>query len=347
MTFLHGIWSVSIGLAAISLLVMGTLIVRRIASDLTASKRSARRNALITLILDAVDQIESQNKPKLALEPGDLPVLDDVVGELLDLVTGSSRDHLIELLRTLGMDRNARQRLTEGDASERIRAAQTLGLFKDDATAQALRRALDDPISLVRLAVAEALVKIDGRISATELVAKLRIGAERPSRQLRTIFRSIAAPQFEALRALLGPESPTVVRMLAIDALAHSDDYRAVDVILAISNDPVDDVRAEALRGLTVLEHPAALPAVQRGLADPSWPVRLQAARCAGRIGFSETAPTLIRLLEDDMWWVRYRAAEALVALGGDALAALRDAAATPSRAGRTAQLVLAEKAAA
>jgi hypothetical protein len=72
--------------------------------------------------------------------------------------------------------------------------------------------------------------------------------------------------------------------------------------------------------------------------------VRTQAANCAGRIGCLAAIPRLTELLGDEQWWVSYRSAEALYALGEDGRRALAGAAASPGRAGRVSELVIAEK---
>jgi len=347
MAFLKAIWLISLCMAAASIVLMMVLILWRLVRDAAARRTGKRRSEVTQVLLEALEQPTSDTMPEVRIATRDLPILDDVIGELLDVVTGQMRGRLVDILRSIGAETHAIQSLRHGSVTERRRAARTLGLFRSPAGADALRRALDDPHVDVRIAAAEAISSTGVAIALPDLVVSLRIGVEPPSRRLRKIFRRLAATQVDALLALLRTAALPRVKMLAVDALAHSIDYRAVEAILAVSGDASDELRAEALRGLSVLGHPAALPAVQRGLTDPAWPVRAQAARCAGRIGFAQTGNEVAHLLHDDAWWVRYRAAEALLALGGPSAALLHQIAGEASRAGRIAQLVLAEKAAA
>ena len=65
-------------------------------------------------------------------------------------------------------------------------------------------------------------------------------------------------------------------------------------------------------------------PLVIAALSDDSAAIRGQAARALAQLRDERGVYALVKMLGDQSWWVRARAAEALGALGGPGLAALR-----------------------
>ncbi|MNN03056.1 HEAT repeat protein [compost metagenome] len=59
-------------------------------------------------------------------------------------------------------------------------------------------------------------------------------------------------------------------------------------------------------------------------LTASRWHVRMHAAAALGRIGEAGDSPRLEPLLADSVWWVRYRTAQALLALSGMGVDAMR-----------------------
>ena len=98
------------------------------------------------------------------------------------------------------------------------------------------------------------------------------------------------------------------------------------------------------LAALGALGHPAAKPAVLRGLDRKDAAARAEAAAAAGRIGMEEAIERLADLLDDPEWQVRFNAADALVKLRPRGQEALRRMARTGSATARdAAATVLAE----
>lgn len=86
-------------------------------------------------------------------------------------------------------------------------------------------------------------------------------------------------------------------------------------------------LRLAVVQALSVLVDPRALDAIQAALEDPIWEVRAQAVLCASQLGSSALIPRLEKLLQDEHWWVRFHAAEALFKLGEAGMKALHQAA--------------------
>ena len=78
MTFYQFIWWLCLGLAGLSLLLMSTLVVRRVISDRAAARRERRKQAMLEWLLDCLvtlvpeqagDFIESKRDAKILVDP--------------------------------------------------------------------------------------------------------------------------------------------------------------------------------------------------------------------------------------------------------------------------------------
>lgn len=341
MSLLLLLWILSLALAGIALVVMVTLIVRRMILDMLTRRRAAQRKQLMTAILGWLDAEEGAELPVQAGQP----LGSRLAMELLQLVRGRDRARLITLMRETGTDAELCARIRSGGAAERIEAARALALFATPETLWALEEGLDDPNPEVRLTVAASLVTLQAAPPLPTLVEKLAIGSIEHSRTLSPIFRELVRNRkSEFVAALSNPEMSEPVLVLLLDALGRTGDYRLIEAVGTLTAHPSMDVRAEALRALGAFGHPAAGPIVLRAFEDPDWQVRAQAAIAAGKIGVTEAAPRLRQLLDDPIWWMRLRAGQALLALGPAGLPLLEAAAAGQGLEAETAATVLAER---
>ncbi|MFN4089268.1 MAG: HEAT repeat domain-containing protein, partial [Alphaproteobacteria bacterium] len=306
-------------------------------------RRNERRRKLIAAILDWLDAEDGGSAPPVDARR---PLGARVAMDLLQLVRGRDRARLVDLLRRTGTDEALCRRIGSGRASERIEAARALALFSAPETLWALEEGLDDRDPEVRLTVASSLVALQAAPPLTVLIGKLAIGSAEQSRTLAPIFRELAKTRKDEFAAALAdPDMPLPALLLVVDALGRTGDYRLVDDLAPLADHPALDVRAQALRALGSLGHPAAASVVLGRLDDAAWQVRAQAAIAAGRIGLAEAAPRLRELLADQVWWMRLRAAQALLALGPVGEGMLTEAAAGSGVAAETAATALAERA--
>jgi len=312
---LGDLWTVSIALSGLALLIMAGLIITRLVAERRQRASRAQRSKLLPLLLGNVCDTTLLN---LRREGPD--VLGQLTTELIELVRGEERAQLVATATRLGITDALRRRLKVGPTRARVAAAEVLGHFPDDHCTAALEEALDDRDSGVRLAAAQALASSDRAPPAQLLIERLRLGTTEHSMLMVTLLGEVARERPNEVRALIDQdEVPAPVRAAAIEALGSSGDYLLVGVITALALAANDDTPElpRYLRALGAFQHPAALPAITRGLTSSTWWVRAAAAEAAGRIGLSETAECLRRMLDDGDWWVRFRAGEALVRLGG------------------------------
>ncbi|MDH3376365.1 MAG: HEAT repeat domain-containing protein [Gammaproteobacteria bacterium] len=344
MNFLQLLWVVSVALAAVSIVIMLALTVRRVTLMRQRRHDTKIRAELTPLILRYLDGDVALDVLREYTRGQGSELMGELVADLLYSVRGGDRENLIELLRRLGIIELHLSALQHRTATKRAAAIFGLSLVDDPPVLDRIRDLLGDPDPDVRLLAAQALSKHRAIGPVRVLVDKLQIGTVENSRVLRTIFRNLTRKHTDELVELLDDDVPAAAKILAIDALGRSGNFAVIDAISAMIAHDSEDVRVMTLRALAELEHPKALPTVMRGLDDEHAAVRATAATCAGRIGLTDTIPLLLKRLDDNSWWVRLRSAEALYKLGETGIKRLRDSASMSSEAARVAGLVLAEK---
>lgn len=323
MNLLLLIWYLSLVLAGAALAIMLALIVSRLVSDRRNRRHQAQRLALVPALLGA-----SELPPGAASKIAPAVVAEVATG-LIQLVRGADREAFVERATKLGVPQRLARLLRSGSARTRLAAAQAMGAFHDREGLQALRRALTDRNSDVRLAAAISIASTEDTECAAEIVPGLDQSADEPSLLLVSLFKRIAATRpGDVKRLVTDAQTPPQVKVAAIEALAVTGDYTLVPLIADLALSASDDAEElpRYLRALGQLAHPAGRKAVIDGLHRASTAARAAAAAAAGQIGLVEAAPTLQALLDDPEWWVRFRAAEALIAFGDEGVALLSQA---------------------
>jgi hypothetical protein len=168
------------------------------------------------------------------------------------------------------------------DASVDIAAPSDFASARRDRRMERLRVALRDPDPAVRACVARSLEKLEGRSDVALLIE--RMGA-----------------------------SDTLTRLNAIYGLGAIGDSSGLVPLVEALRDPIEDIRAAAVRTLGEMHAPETLDPICERLDDPSTLVRRHAIEALGRFGDRRVSPILRSLLvEPELEIVR----EALRALG-------------------------------
>lgn len=233
-------------------------------------------------------------------------------------VTGQEREVIQELARPyLG---HILPQSQDRSAERRARAVQTVGELGLPDHTDSIIAALDDRSHLVAMIAASALAVHPSEDSEAAVMAHLdRFTGWRPT-YLAAVLAAPGPSVAPLLRESLVDRgrSPAVRRIAAI-ALTFLRDPAAADSAFAIATEETDrDLRASALRLLTLVGRPEHLPGI-RDLAVSSDPI-LRGAACGvlGTLGVAEDRVTLEQAtLEDSSSWVALQAARGLLAAHG------------------------------
>ncbi len=321
MSLLALIWWSSLVLAGAAIATTLILVGVRVITTRQRLRWATRRRELVRRLLGGNAEVKAELK---RLPPA---LVADTFVELIRLVRGEERNKFVAQANEFGVPHQLARQVRRGSARARLLAAHALAQFDDAESVTALRGAVGDGDSKVRLAAALSLAEGGNADDLQELVRDLRLGSEEGSALAVSLFQSAAAAGVEDIKTLIvAPETNAGVRMAAIDALVATGDYSVVPVISDLALNAADDAAElpRYLRALGLIGHPAAHRAVMAGLSSQAFSVRAAAAEAAGRIALGEAADRLVELLDDGEWWVRFHAAEALLKLGPDGVERLR-----------------------
>jgi HEAT repeat protein len=338
------IWTSSLALSVLAILVMTLLIVRR---TLTAGRdrrnAEARKRVMTAMIRLSLDgDADTFLETARGVHPA---VVADASSEFLDLVRGDERDTVLTALARAGQPEFLRKELKRGNEVRRLQAVELIAAYPVEVARASLQERLDrDGSREVRLAAALELAKAGAVPSLDRLLHKIGYRGQR-SRRLAELFRLLPGESEPQLKTLARrQDAPPFLRASAVEALWRRDGLVEATIFTDLTDDPAAEVAAAALRALGRVGQRASLPIVTAKLAHPDWEVRMEAADAVGRLGEPAAAAPLGVLLDDEQWTVRYRAAQSLQRLGEAGLQILRTVAEeAPSRRQRTASLALSE----
>ena len=317
-SFLLALWTISLVMAAVSLLVLATLVIHRLLSSRVRQRRNQRRDEMMTaLFLASEDHPQSVGALKsLAKSP---KAISQALLEYATLVRGSDLDLAVTALQQAGAEKIVLRAARKGEKKYRQMAAEALAYFRSADCRQTLKTLVEGRKTPpdVRVSCARSLIFIGEDLELSVLLHPFQTDAFQAPLELAAVFRSIAQNRPALLIERIEEASDSVyLRCMMIEALARTDVYDALPLLENLTSDSSPRIRQSALQALGLLELPIAPETVTKALADPEAQVRAATADAIGRIGLSEHADQLVALLDDPQWSVRFSSANALAALG-------------------------------
>ena len=344
--FLTLIWQISVGLAAVSVVTMMSLIVVRLRNVSRVRDETQRREALLAEMLEWTETDDSgQARTITKALAQDQTLATNLLIEVFEILRGEGQERLAALAETAGIGDRLRRDLVSGAVRNRLAAAEGLAWFPSTATSEALGKAVLDPNDDVSFTAATTLSAQGSDLMFDEaLIARLaRVNS---SRRIERVLAQFAQRRPDALLDLVvDPDRSLRIRTAGLDALTQTGIEGMLELILSLEHAPSTDMRVAVARNLGTLGHPEGHGTIARYLSDESWEVRCKAAESVGRLGLINLGPQLCDLLLDENWWVRHRAGEAMAKLGDAGISALQEivALAGETALGHTAEHVLAE----
>ena len=296
-------------LAAIALLRWRLL--RRLSRE---ARLAARWNPLIAECAERVPE----RLPRLAARDAEAVLV--LWTRAQETLRGDAQRNLNALALLGGLAAHAERLLRSGNARRELLAIVVFGHLRDPRKIALLEELIAGAGSLVSLAAAHALLRIDESRGIARVVQAAARREDWAIAQAAAILMDadparVAVHLAAAIRTeRQSPgEGPGLAQLVRLHGTAQAEPMRAViQEVLSLSGD--GDVLAAAL---ATLWHPADADYARGRLEHPQWIVRVEAAQALRRLGAREDLPRLARLLADGNWWVRRRAAQALCALPG------------------------------
>lgn len=217
---------------------------------------------------------------------------------------------------------DAARGMLKGNYHDCAMAIIALGHLRDQSVFDELAPFLNDRSPIVSLCAAHALGQVDPPQAMAMFVPMI---LERddwmPGSVARILTRNedgSAARELDS--TLLRANASSMVKLVRF--LADIDPERAAGVIRQLLDSSIDDHAISVC--LQLVKDRQDRERVAGFLNASRWHVRMHAASALGRIGEAADSQRLEPMLTDKVWWVRYRTAQALLALPGMGVAALR-----------------------
>jgi HEAT repeat protein len=214
--------------------------------------------------------------------------------------------------------------LTAADPATRRAAAKEIHTLGPTRGASLALAALQDPDEDVRLAAAEAAIRLRAAGATDAIVSWLNAPEARLRHKACEVARALPSPRAVAplARTLGDPESE--VRAAAADALGRQATPEAVAPLLGRLDDPTPTVRVRIVVALAALGDPRAVVPLVSKVQESSPEVRQAVARALGDLGDRRASPALVLALRDPIPDVRREAIGALGSMrAGDAVDSL------------------------
>lgn len=217
---------------------------------------------------------------------------------------------------------DAARHMLPGNYHDRAMAIMALGHLRDPRVFDELVPFLKDHSPIVSLCAAHALGKVDPPQAMAMFVPMIMERDDwMPGNVARILARNEDGSAVRELdNALLRANTSTMVKLVRF--LADIDPGHAAGVIRRLLDSTLDDHAISVC--LQLVNEKQDRERVAGFLSSARWHVRMHAAAALGRIGEAADCHLLEPLLADKVWWVRYRAAQALLALPGMDVLALR-----------------------
>ena len=318
-----------VGLIAAATAALAGMLLRHSLVALRLRAHASRRDTLLPLVCQAVDDPARKAELIGSLRRGDRAVLLPLLLQLALDLRGEERDRVAEIAEIAGIARTERRRLQRGLATARAEAAKNLGLLRVRAAlAELLGRLCADAEPSVRLACTWAVGEIGGPSAVQGLLARLDDPAPGVVRRAQEVLLDAAPGAAREIVRHVRPTQSRTARYAAVELLGALRDPAASELLLGWADDSDAELRTRVAKAAAAIADPRFRETFRLLIRDPEWSVRCQAATGLGAIGATDAIAELRNALVDEAWWVRFNAASALAELGGAGRAALASAAA-------------------
>lgn len=315
---MHLAMATSVLFAALSLVAILLLILRRRGTERRQVAEARTDRELSRQLLAIRAPIDRDAMEAIAVVAGQAR-LERILSQLLQLVRGDDRRHLLAVAEAMRVPNAALMRLTHRRAARRIDAMHVLERFGSERVLRAIRASMaEDPDLAVRTEAAATLVRLEVPPSPAAVVEALDLLNRPPTPVHAAIFRAAAPASGADIVAMAQDLRPGPLRSRLIESLGWSNDFAVLPALSSFARDEDAEARIAALKAARQLGHPAVRAWVVPLLLDKADSVRTQAARTCGQLGLTDAIPILSQLVENSSWWVRTRAAEALAQLRPD-----------------------------
>lgn len=308
--------------AALTLLLAFSMLAVIILLRVHAQRRARREKRARLHWAQVLQQVlAGKDVPTRSLGRGEATGFIEAWNAVHESLADPESRRLVPLGHRVGLVEASRHML-RGSYHHRAMAIIALGHLRDRNVFDELASFLGDRSPIVSLCAAHALGQVDpsrGMAMFVPMILKREDWASGSVARILAKNEDGSAAR-ELGNVVLRANDATMGKLVRF--LADIDSERAASVIRQLLDNPVDDHVTSVC--LQLVNDKRDRERVANLLAASRWHVRMHAVAALGRIGEAADGGRLEPMLADKEWWVRYRAAQAMLALPGMDVAALR-----------------------
>ncbi|MFW2351020.1 HEAT repeat domain-containing protein [Qipengyuania sp.] len=285
---------VSAASALIMIAFMTYLVIRRRLDEARNLQRGKRERALVQQLMDETSQ------PELSSYAGQERLVLSVIARVLELLRGSGRDRLLELVEEKGLLDKPLADLNSRKATKRLEAIRALETFNVTRVVAEFEKVMANDSELpVRMAASSALARLDQLPSARDTISLLKL-AERPiTLSDEVVLRMLAVRNGKAIATEANRTGSIALRAALVEALGSSSSNEVTKYFERWMRDDAVEVRRAAAKCLARFQHPLALAWLSRMAEDLDEGVRLEAARALHTLGLEPEVTLLAKMISD------------------------------------------------
>lgn len=339
------IWPVTLIMCILSIGIFSCLVVIRFYTDKKNLYIQNRKAQIKKTLLIHLETPLRDLQGALLLQDKDLPLLADILPHLLAVLSGGSRQRLLNDLQKLGFFDWIWQRLNTPDVNENIDLIRLIAYWPEDKVIDRLHSLLVCGYPLARVAAAEALASTKNQAHLSAIMQALTSNEHLAPALMCDILKKLGDDAVADLIDVLRQEDANPrLQQASLMALTESRESNKIpSLVMPLCGHANAAIRVLAYIALARagIALPAAL--LSKALNDRNWRVRAAVVDCA-----TNSTPVdlslLLALLDDQNWLVALSAARALFAQGGSDQKLLAALAKQDSVRGRRARMMLAEQ---
>lgn len=317
-------WWLSLAMLVSVLLILTGLLGLRLYRRWQAPKVQALRQAHRLLLMQCVAGEPVQGRIILRDRGERWVFLKSWLHMQLSL-KGAASTRLTEMGRELGLHDLALSQLRSSHYAKRMVALLTLGFLRLPSSVPLLQQRLTQGHSHTAIYAGRALLEIDPRVHAAEVVQGLLGKGELDLALAAVMFKPFRPSLQEAMLSQWPRLDPSdMVRttpeqlgpMVRWLRLARALQLQLPSPLLVPLLHPQEDIES-LIAAIRLFQGEQGIEPLLRLAHHPDWRVRAQVARALAYVGQPATLPLLVELTTDREWWVRFRSAQALFRLPG------------------------------
>ena len=294
-------------LASFTLLLLSTLVARRVMVARAAHRRAEAEQALRPVALAFLEGDAIEVPP---LSSRDARALAGLISRYGRQLSGTALLRVAAFFEERGdLDREL-ERLASRRRWQRASAAYALGGMASERSIPALLQAVSDPDREVAAVAARSLGRLRAATAVEPVVQALEEG-RLPRAVCAQALLAIGPAAVPRLRLLLEGTAPEAAAF-AIDLIGFLGEASDAPKLVGLLRHSSAELRAAAARALGRLGASEAAEELRLLLADRIPFVRVNAAHAVGAVGDAKAGPLLVELARTDLFDVAQAAAAAL-----------------------------------